>query len=276
MEYTQHFTKLNPGSRDHYDPVTALSLAVACELAYEEPSIIELAVKEWGFEFGEYINVVKGNDIDTQCYVMHSDTDIVVAFCGSESLKDWLTNFQTVYDPGPLTDTRAHEGFQDALFPAVLPLIRYLETCDLQNKRLWITGHSLGGALCSLFAGMLCENNINVYSVYTFASPRPADSQFEKQLNDAIQGPHIRVVNFGDLVPHVPPEPFYSHPGYRVILRNDFVERTSKSWFKQRINAIKAFIGNTADIFNVGDNHRLNAGQDSYIPRLIKACQRGE
>ena len=51
---------------------------------------------------------------------MAADNDVVVVFRGSDSKEDWFANFQASQDPGPLGGTRAHEGFQDALFPAVI------------------------------------------------------------------------------------------------------------------------------------------------------------
>jgi len=218
--------------------------------------------------------VVKKPDVDTQCFVMTNDENIVVVFRGSDDLKDWFGNFQAVYDPGPLKDTKAHEGFQDALFPSVISLTNLIDASDPGNKKLWITGHSLGGAQCSLYAGMLFEHGYTVYGIYTFASPRPGNGAFEKRLNRRVVGPHFRVVNTGDVVPHLPPEPFYSHPGKRIILKDDRKENSYDSWFDERIGALKNFIASTAKLLDVGNNHRLSADDESYIPRLIKDLER--
>ena len=260
-----------------YDEKTSLSLAIACDLAYEtNEEKIATVVKSWGYSFDGFRSVEKKPDIDTQYYVMSNDVNIVIVFRGSESLKDWFANFQAVYDPGPLDDTKAHEGFQDALFPAVIGLTNFLDEAAAQNKKIWITGHSLGGALCSLYAGMLLENKYSVYGVYTYASPRPGNGAFGKKLNSKVIGPHYRVVNFGDIVPHVPPEPFYSHPGERVILNEESRERSDESWFEQRVQALKSIIAEITNMLDVGDNHRLSADNESYIPRLIKDLERSD
>jgi len=262
---------------DLYDEATSLSLAIACDLAYERAEEkISSTVEGWGFQFGGFRSVVKKPDIDTQCYLMSDANNIVVVFRGSESLKDWFANFQAVYDPGPLKDTKAHEGFQDALFPGVIGITNLLEGMSFQDKKIWITGHSLGGALCSLYAGMLIENHYKIYGIYTYASPRPGNGAFEAKLNSRVSGPHYRVVNFGDVVPHVPPEPFYSHPGKRVILKEEAIDNSEDSWFEQRVEALRVFISNTSSTLDVGDNHRLSADDESYIPRLIKDLERAE
>ncbi len=247
---------------------------MACDLAYSGKKEILTTVQSWGLNLVDVISKKKGLDIDTQCYIMDDDEEIIVVFRGSESRADWFANFQASQDPGPLDGTRAHEGFQDALYPAVISLTRHIHTAAISNKRVWITGHSLGGALCSLYAGMLIENGIAVYGIYTFASPRPGSPKFERQLNKLVTGPHYRVVNDGDIVPHLPPEPFFSHPGKRIILKTRRKERTKDSWLKQRIAALKHFIKITGEKFDVANNHRLSADDESYIPRLIKDLDR--
>jgi len=275
MEYYDKFQGIS--QTESYDEKTSLSLAIACDLAYEKDvETISSTVSNWKYRFHGFISIVKKPDIDTQCYVMSNDDNIVVVFRGSDSLKDWFANFQAVYDPGPLKDTKAHEGFQDALFPSVIGITNFLDEAYSKDKKLWITGHSLGGALCSLYAGMLIENNYKVYGIYTYASPRPGNGAFGTKLNSRVSGPHYRVVNLGDVVPHVPPEPFYSHPGKRVILKEEVKENSDDSWFDQRIEAMKVFISNTTNALDVGDNHRLSADGESYIPRLIKDLKRTE
>ena len=273
MDIYDRFVALK--NKKGYDKQNALSLAVACQLAYAKPNKVQTVVSAWGFSLIDIINVKKGRDIDTQCFIMSDDNNMIVVFRGSDSAQDWFANFQATQDPGPLEGTGAHEGFQDSLYPAVIALSSHLSN-QTENKNIWITGHSLGGALCSLFAGMLIENKIEVYGIYTFASPRPGSAEFQVQLNKLVKGPHYRVVNDGDVVPHVPPEPFYSHPGSRVILKSTRVERTKGSWLKQRINALQNFIKMTGEKFDVANNHRLNADENSYIPRLIKALNRSK
>jgi len=270
MKYYKWFAGLTP--KKVYDEQNALSLAVACELAYENKREIFATVKTWGFTPLDFISRKKGRDIDTQCYIMANSNDVVVVFRGSEKTPDWFTNFQAMQNPGPLKKTGAHEGFQDALFPAVIALTRHIDTQT--NKRIWVTGHSLGGALSSLYAGMLFENGLDVYGIYTFASPRPGNAAFEQQLNKRVLGPHYRIVNDGDIVPHLPPEPFFSHPGRRIILKSRTKETTKGSWLKQRITALKQFIKLTGQTFDIADNHRLAADNKSYIPRLIKDLKR--
>ena len=273
MKYAEHFRPLEASNA--YDSQNALSLALACELSYATLQDIKRCVEtEWGYRFLGLVSRKKKPDIDTQCFIMADDGNIVVVFRGSDSGSDWFANFQASQDPGPFESTGAHEGFQDSLYPAVIKLTEILREDSKEPRRVWITGHSLGGALCSLFAGMLLENQIDVYGVYTFASPRPGNEKFASALNKKINGPHYRVVNSGDVVPHVPPEPFFSHPGSRVILKHNHKKRTKGSWLDERIAALKNFVDMTGKRFDIADNHRLVKADNSYVPRLLKDLAR--
>ncbi len=257
-----------------YDPGTALSLALVCQLAYQKKvgDIREIAAG-WGFDASRvlYLKKTLGRDIDTSCVVLGNDTDVIVGFTGSESANDWLSNFQASYDPGPMKGCNAHEGFQDALYPIVMSLTDAVQLVRDKQQRVWITGHSLGGALCCLYAGMRLENKLDLYGVYTFGSPRPANEAFAEKLKQHVKGPLHRVVNVGDIVPHVPPEPFFSHPGNRRILEKSKVTNAKSSWWKERIDALKYFVSQTGLGLKIADPHVLNASDRSYIPKLVKA-----
>lgn len=272
MNYYDKFQSIK--QTDSYDEQTALSLAIACHLAYQkEVSTIESIVAQWHYHFDGFKTIQKKPDIDTQAYVMSDSDNIVVVFRGSDALADWFANFQAVYEQGPLENTQVHEGFQDALFPAVIAITQFLAQ-SARDKKIWITGHSLGGALASLFAGMLIENGYTVYGIYTFASPRPGDGAFARQLNQGVIGPHYRVVNAGDIVPHVPPEPFYSHAGKRIIIKATHKVNSDQSWLKQRAAASHIFIEASVNMLDIANNHHLNADAESYIPRLIADLKR--
>lgn len=260
-----------------YDPATALSLALICQLAYEKkPAEIRAIASGWGFEEPRvhYLKKTLGRDIDTSCVVLGNDKDVIVAFTGSESANDWLSNFQASYDPGPMKGCNAHEGFQDALYPIVMSLTDAVQLVRDKQQRVWLTGHSLGGALCLLYAGMRLENKLDLYGVYTFGSPRPANEAFAEKLKKTVKGPLHRVVNIGDIVPHVPPEPFFSHPGNRRILERTRVTNSKASWWKERVDALKYFVSQTGFGLKIADPHILNASERSYIPKLLKDANR--
>jgi len=266
------FGPLKTGKR--YYPQNALSLAFACQLSYKSEKYIISEASAWGFSQVRFLEITQGHRIDMQCYVMADHDKIVIVFRGNDDIKDWLANFTAITEAGPFADSNAHKGFQDVLEPAAKELNQILHRFSAETKKIWITGHSFGGALASLYAGMLISNDHPVYGVYTFGSPRAGDETFVKSLNNAVVGPHYRVVNAGDIVVHLPPEPFYSHAGKRIILKRDKRETSKQSWLLLQITAVKEFFRDVADFIDITDNHRLDAGNDSYIPRLKNDAER--
>ena len=81
-------------------------------------------------------------------------------------------------------------------------------------QTIWVTGHSLGGALAILAAYDILKNvNLGpVPQLYTFAGPRTGAIDFDAAFTAAIPVCN-RVVNFMDVVPQVPLPPAYEHVG---------------------------------------------------------------
>jgi hypothetical protein len=88
--------------------------------------------------------------------------------------------------------------------------------------RIWITGHSLGGALGMLFAWRM-RRNFTPAGVYTFGQPRIGDRAF----SDAYEALGLksltwRVVHAADVVPRVPWFPgSYRHAGHEAFYGSD-------------------------------------------------------
>ncbi|CAG8786910.1 15684_t:CDS:1, partial [Acaulospora morrowiae] len=88
---------------------------------------------------------------------------------------------------------------------------------DGLKVNLWITGHSLGGALATLFYARLLKTNLNglcdyctLQDVVTFASPAVGDHHFAAELHSLMNDPRNksrrlwRVVLKDDIVPKLP------------------------------------------------------------------------
>ena len=73
---------------------------------------------------------------------------------------------------------------------------------------LYITGHSLGGALAVLaFPDLSQKVSISNVSMYNFAGPAAGDSDFVSAYEGEYNSNHVswRIVNENDLVPKLPP-----------------------------------------------------------------------
>lgn len=146
---------------------------------------------------------------DTQGFVAAHETAsgrdmVVVSFRGTQEVKDWRTNLKLDQEPvhkRSQHDHRrvglVHRGFNQA-FLAVEPQIRS-HLRELAGIPLYITGHSLGGALATLATWYISADALA--ACYTFGSPRVGDGG----LMNHFRTPIYRIVNGADPVPFVPP-----------------------------------------------------------------------
>ncbi|KAJ7557289.1 hypothetical protein O6H91_05G120700 [Diphasiastrum complanatum] len=93
-----------------------------------------------------------------------------------------------------------------------------------KNARLYITGHSLGGALACLYPALLFCKQVDqvtdrIDGVYTFGQPRVGNKEFSRFVNEKLCSPdnrYFRVVYCNDMVPRVPfddPVSQFKHSG---------------------------------------------------------------
>ena len=199
------------------DARNALFLAQACNLAYfDAPGGVGRFRDELGLE-ARLISV--GN---TEVYVAQNDKVLVVAFRGSQApntldgLKDWLltnANNYLILPEGQIgTDfaaagvgARFHRGFMEALHEIWEPLLAAVtEATESSDRPLWITGHSLGGALALLAAWRLQRNFITVHEIVTFGAPMIGNDTAARAFEQEFSGKIFRFVNFEDPVPLLP------------------------------------------------------------------------
>ncbi|MCA9055844.1 MAG: lipase family protein, partial [Planctomycetaceae bacterium] len=116
-----------------------------------------------------------------------------------------------------------HRGFMAALAEVWDPLFQAVDGLQLEKERpLWVTGHSLGGAVALLAAWRFERQFLKVHQVYTFGAPmigNPAAAEaFQKQFPGRI----FRYVDTRDPVPRLPTISLtsneYSHCLQEVLL----------------------------------------------------------
>jgi hypothetical protein len=201
-----------PGSREN-----AQCLAKACELAYLDA---DQGTPRFAAELGMQAHLVSVDN--TQAYVAQTPESVVIAFRGSESptgldgLKDWLltnANNLLVVPEGRIgTDfaaagvgARYHRGFMQALDAVWDPLLRATEqAAGATGRPLWVTGHSLGGALALLAAWRLQRQFIQVHAVITFGAPMVGNEVAAAAFEKAFSGRIFRYVDIEDPVPLLP------------------------------------------------------------------------
>ncbi|MBK8095893.1 MAG: lipase family protein [Planctomycetes bacterium] len=162
---------------------------------------------------------------DTQFVAAQNDNNLVVSFCGTDSQyspKDILTDIGAVLLPELNMHCCVHHGFYAAQtvgiaqhgYQAVFERVRqHAAAAAAQGRRIWITGHSLGGAIAQIVAYRLeVVHRIRLAGVVTFGQPRAGDAMFALFFDQQFGNRAERWVNFGDSVATFFPWPF-QHAG---------------------------------------------------------------
>ncbi|MFI1256568.1 lipase family protein [Streptomyces netropsis] len=196
----------------------AYAMARAAELAYHGREDIERQAAEWGFDRvrHHWTRFTPPFPLeDTQAYTMASDHMIVTAFRGTElkQLRDWLSDATTPPWPGPGGKGFVHYGFGEALQSVYPDVAGTLAELRDNGQTLWLTGHSLGGALAMLAGSRLHfeDPHLTADGIYTFGQPRTCDRLLAGAHDKAFTKRMFRFVNNNDVVAQLPPEPAYHH-----------------------------------------------------------------
>lgn len=203
------------------DWLAADTLAELSEIAYEPPFFAEKSFNALGFK--EVTAVVKGSMIG---YVISADNVTVVVFRGTdfEEVSDWLANVGR--SAVQIEHGQAHKGFYNgyqSMKPQVDAILR-----ERNTEHVWVTGHSLGGALALFCAYDLIEGEKrSVDGLVTFGQPLVARRDLADYLNSLLVHRYARFVNGDDVVAKVPP----SHVPCGSLVW--FSETGLRRWFVQ-------------------------------------------
>lgn len=152
-----------------------------------------------------------------------TDGTLMIVFRGTHDLKDWEYDLGAI--PVPLVfgfrSGLVHLGFA-SLYKSMRDSLQKILAQYPKAKRLEIEGHSLGGALavCCAYDLAFLKAAYSI-KVLTFAAPRVGDLFFAMDFNRLIPE-YARFENFGDMVPEVPFDPPYLHPGKVWLVRGGF------------------------------------------------------
>ncbi len=136
----------------------------------------------------------------TQAFVAYNDENAVLAFRGTEAdrigdIKADAKATQTVCPMGG----RVHSGFQHQYEDVEEAIEDTLDRDNVKGKPLFITGHSLGGAVATVATRRL-DATRQIAACYTYGSPRVGTEEWVGR----IKSPVYRIVNSADPVPMVP------------------------------------------------------------------------
>ncbi len=257
------FFRFQPEATE-YSSINAWWLADASYLAYGDAAFIEDAIASsplpmLGFAKPDWL----GTRDDNRGMVLANDETLIVVFRGTRlqvhtvldvaelvliNQRDLLTD-SNLLPAAFAAGGRVHAGFLSA-FKEVSDQLDALVRAKAPEQRLWLTGHSLGGALATLAAAHLGSSVVQGLS--TYGCPRVGDAAFASVLPTRA---YIRFVHRDDWVATVPPEILrYVHAGTPRVVPGS----SPRSFWRDLVTGAESL---TAAVKAMAAELRLDAGQ---------------
>ncbi len=251
-------------TKDHPDPAVAHAMAVCAGYSYADAETVSMIMARMGL-LGNRCRMISTTAdamlISSNAFLVQSRDGrvVILSYRGTQpdNFIDWMTSADV--QPERLTYqfgdpcASVHGGFyrnvratrygvMGALGRALqgLSVRRSLDGADEEIgelEALYITGHSLGGAMAAMTAVMLRHERKysrlaeRLKAVYTFGQPMIGDPSFAQacQRDDFLRENVVRYVNDNDPVPHLPPGASgpYRHFGREYAYRVPYLQQAS-------------------------------------------------
>ena len=223
----------------------ALALARASGFAYDDDEQVKGEIEAAiGAPLVDFHGIHRGEAAN--CFLASFDQAIVLAFRGTANAQNWVADAQVhlvPYRPGGAI----HTGFRDYLDSMFDEITATLAAWSGKGRTLWITGHSLGGALALLAAAYLrfpADAKIlstQIAGVYTFGQPRVGTADFATLCNNDFRSFYFRYVNNLDIVTRVPPRIIgYAHAGGTEYIDATGAIHDDPAWWQVFLDEVQA------------------------------------
>ena len=273
--------------------VNARALAQAARLAYEPvPAKLIATATAWGFQ-PERITVIAPAGSVLQAVVLGGAEYVILAFRGTrpDQLADWMADLEieqvafSACFPSPDVG-RVHAGFGRLLVGSWGEIQAAVGRYQDNGQPLWITGHSLGGALATLAtAAFTFAAREPVNGLYTFGQPRVGNLDFCSQCETHFGDSMFRFVNAEDIVTRVPPRivpgmplpAFYGHTGQLRYFAADGRLHADDHWWNAFLLEVKVGFANMKAMLAapVAD-HSLDTRPGGYLDRIEQYLAAGQ
>ena len=139
-----------------------------------------------------------------------SNKAVIVSFRGSDNTKNWIDDFDFLQIPYlRCAGCLIHNGFWLGYLTVSHSMKSQIELLlsKYRGSNIYVTGHSLGGALATVAALDIKHTYDAPMKVYTFGQPRVGNALYAKHFSTKIPDSY-RVIHYADIVPHLPPIEF--------------------------------------------------------------------
>jgi triacylglycerol lipase len=192
-------------------------------------------LKDLKDEEPKFLSVLGVSKNSAQAVLVEHEDYFCFAFRGTDEKTDWLDNLNMF--PERALFGEFHRGFWNSVGDVWEPLYkRYLDLNPKGAKRrpIFLTGHSLGGAMATVAAARLIQMDSPFVSTYTFGQPRSMTLETSRIFNQSAMNRFFRFQNNNDIVTRMPSRIMsYSHVGtYLYISEDEKIYNDPGFWFR--------------------------------------------
>ncbi len=231
--------------------------------APDEAAILaDLQAEDSGF-----ISVLGTNHKSAQAALIEHQNYFCLAFRGTDEIADWLDNINVFSEK--VLFGEFHRGFWNSLNDVWDPLFERYQQLRLQKRRpLFLTGHSLGGAMATVAAAKLIHADLPFTSAYTFGQPRAMTLATSRIFNADAGSKFFRFQNNNDIVTRIPARLMgYSHVGsYLYISEEKTLHRDPGFWLR----FLDSIDGIVSEIGEIGLDGIQDHGMENYLNAVAK------
>ncbi len=231
-------------------PETPLFSSLSADAGLRLPSESEASLSAHYPQFHfiqktEYWDKKKKQGLDPELIVVSTPRLIIIAFRGTDRVEDddwseWKgTDFKIGLVPagGNLMKTKVHKGFWQSFDLVRDDLIRVLEQSDASKKKIWLTGHSLGGSMAILAGTYLKSIGYPVQNIYAFAAPRVVgNAKFVKKADELLPNRIHRFEYYLD------PVALLWAPRYRHVGQRNWFDAEDKGNYQLYVDVKERYI----------------------------------
>jgi predicted lipase len=180
----------------------------------------------------KFVAVYGFNKNSAQAALVEHEDYLCMAFRGTDELADWLDNINSFTTKELFGEF--HRGFWNSVVDVWAIDEKLRELQSIKKRPLFITGHSLGGAMATIAAARFIHEDKPFTSVYTFGQPRALSRDTARIFNSEGKSRYFRFHNNNDLVTRIPARFMgYSHIGtYLYISQEKMIHEEAGFWFR--------------------------------------------
>ena len=204
-------------------PVRNVSLGAKTGISKTIPKTLKNALENPPPVF-DFITSNNNVGYDPEAMIISTKDYIILAWRGTDRVANNITvvgdaifnfgewigtnlNYGLINAPNGIQG-QVHRGFSESIQEdrMIERVANRLKELGVANKKLWITGHSLGGAHAQISALYLQKNHqIQPFAVYAYASPGVGNAEFHREIERVVPGSKLqRFVFMDDPVPNLP------------------------------------------------------------------------